>query len=234
MPKTSFLKLIIVFFFTLMIVGSSYASWRIWQHSMKTVKHKGTDLVVEHKSRSVLSLHGSWTDAIGDVSQGFIDLFSGSLFAENLNSNLEIVINVAGLFPSTNVNTKFQMFFDTDNNPATGGTFGAFRGIDKVLTITLTGQFPFTAPIGSLTAALLDVASGTSTPLTPGNVQRLQFIIDSLNPNPPASQNLNDSINQSVPLPLLGLSAGTVPTGVRATNIDTGEFDDASFVLKIN
>ena len=59
------------------------------------------------RTRAQNSEHASWTDSIGDVSQGFIDLYIGSLFAEDLTSDLEISINLAGLHPSgTAVKTK--------------------------------------------------------------------------------------------------------------------------------
>jgi hypothetical protein len=175
------------------------------------------------------SEHGGWTDDIGDVSQAFIDLFFGSIYAPDQTSDLQFVINLAGLFPNTNVNTKFQMFFDTDNNPATGGTFGAFSGIDKVLTISLTGTFPFA---GSMTATLLDVPSGTSITLAPGSVLRLSRILEANVPTAP--RDWVDSINQSVPFSAFGFSSSHIPIGIRATNTNTGEFDEASFVFTLS
>jgi hypothetical protein len=185
-------------------------------------------------TRARHSEHGSWTDDIHDVSQGFIDLLFGSFFAQDQSSDLNTVINVAGLFPAANVHTKFETFFNTDNNPATGKTFGSFQGADKVLTVTLTGTFPFTAPAGSMTASLLDVASGAVTPLAPGSVLRLQEIVDSLSQNPPPAEDFIDSINQSVPLSMLAIKSLQVPVGIRATNTDTNEFDEASFVFTLS
>jgi len=178
--------------------------------------------------------HGSWTDPTGDVSQGFIDLWFGSLFAQDLASDLEISINLTALSPNAPVNTAFQMFFNTDNDIATGATFGSFSGVDKVLAVSLTGQFPFVAPAGTMTASLVDVASSTSTPLTPGDVQRLQSVDDSLDPSAPQFAELSDSIQQSVPVPLLGLSAQQVPIGIRATDLDTAEADEAAFVFSLS
>lgn len=191
------------------------------------------DIRDDAKRRARNTEHSGWTDAIGDVSDVFIDVYIGSLFADDLTSDLEIAINVAGLFPFSNVNTTFDMFFDTDNSLATGGTFGSFTGIDKVLEISLTGKFPFTAPDGTLTAELMDVASNVSTPLTPGNVLRIQKIVDRP-PLPSSTFDYVDSVHQSVPLPDLGLSAQQVPIGVSATNIDTGEVDEATFVFNLS
>ena len=92
--------------------------------------------------------HGSWTDDIGDVSRSHIDLFMGSLFAETLAGDLEIVITVAGLHPSgSTVNSRFAMLFDTDNDPSTGGTFGSFAGVDKVVEISLWVGSPSRRPM---------------------------------------------------------------------------------------
>ena len=73
---------------------------------------------------------------------------------------------------------RFAMLFDTDNDPSTGGTFGLVRGVDKVVEVSLRGSGPFTPPDGAMTVSVLDVASGISTGLTAGAVDRLQRIID--------------------------------------------------------
>jgi hypothetical protein len=180
--------------------------------------------------------HGSWTDDIGDVSRSHIDLFMGSLFAETLAGDLEMVITVAGLHPSgSTVNSRFAMLFDTDNDPSTGGTFGSFGGVDKVVEVSLAGRFPFRAPDGAMTVSVLDVASGTSTGLAAGTVDRLQRIIDTaVGVATLGSFDYADSIRQVVPLPLLGLSARRVPIGILATDLDSGEVDEASFVFELS
>ena len=180
--------------------------------------------------------HGSWTDDIGDVSRSHIDLFMGSLFAKTLAGDLEMVITLAGLHPSgSTVNSRFAMLFNTDNDLSTGGTFGSFGGVDKVVEVSLAGRFPFTAPDGAMTVSVLDVASGTSTGLTAGVVDRLQRIIDTaVGLATPGSFDYADSIRQAVPLPLLGLSARRVPIGILATDLDSGEVDEASFVFELS
>lgn len=181
------------------------------------------------------SKHSSWADDVADVSESHIDLFIGSLFAEGPTADLEIAINLGGLHPvGTDVNSQFEMFFNTDNNPATGSTFGSFGGIDKTLDVSLTGQFPFTPPDGTMTADLFDVGSGTSTPLTPGTVERIIKIADADPPDLPSTFDYVDSVHQSVSLSLFGSLADEVPIGVRATNVDTSEFDETSFVFEFN
>ena len=97
------------------------------------------------------------------------------------------------------------------------------------------GRFPFTAPDGAMTVSVLDVASGTSTGLTAGVVDRLQRIIDTaVGLATPGSFDYADSIRQAVPLPLLGLSARRVPIGILATDLDSGEVDEASFVFELS
>jgi hypothetical protein len=176
------------------------------------------------------SEHGGWTDATGDVNEPFIDLFNGSLYAPDQASNLQFIINVGGTFPNTAVKTKFELFFDTDNNPATGGNFGTFTGIEKVLTITISGTYPFAT--GGMTATLTDVASNTTTSLTPGSVIRLSKIIETS--GPPTIADWIDSINQSVPFTSFGFSAARIPVGIQATDLNTNAVDQASFVFTIS
>src|SRR5262249_51819892 len=106
--------------------------------------------------------HGRLTDALGYGSRAHLDRATGWLFAETLGGDLEIAIVLAGLHPSGAVRSRFQMLFDVDDDRTTGGTFGPFAGVDKVLDIALVGGVPFTAP-GALTVSVLDVASGTPT-----------------------------------------------------------------------
>jgi hypothetical protein len=176
------------------------------------------------------SEHGGWTHTTGSVSEPFIDLFNGSLYAPDQASGLQFVINLAGTFPTTPVNAKFQLFFDTDNNPTTGGSFGTFTGIDKVLTITISGTYPFA--MGGFAATLTDVASNTATTLAPGSVMRLSKIIDT--DSTPVVVDWIDSINQSVPFPSFGFSATRIPVGIQATDLNTNAFDNASFVFTIS
>ena len=80
------------------------------------------------------SEHSAWTDAAGDVGQAFIDLRRGSLFARSQGANLEIGMQLAGLFPADRAaNVKVEALFDSDNNLTTGTTVGSRRGIDKIL-----------------------------------------------------------------------------------------------------
>jgi len=173
----------------------------------------------------------SWKDVTSDVSQNYIDLFIGSLFAEGPTADLEVAIGINGLHPNaTNVKSRFQMGFDTDNNNSTG-----YYGSDKILRITLNGKYPFTSPNGSIIANLYDVASQTSVPLSPGGVVRMQQIVDVVEEPPiPEAFDYFDSIVQSFPLPLLGPLADTVPINLWATNLDTGEYDYTSFQFGFN
>jgi Nidogen-like/Thrombospondin type 3 repeat len=208
--------------------GDSFGS-ALTNTQKKTIKEAA-------KKRGRNSEHGSWTDETGEVSLPHIDLFMGSLFAEDLTGDLEMTINLAGLHPdATDVNSRFEVLFDTDNDSATGVIFGSLPGIDRILEISLTGRFPFTPPAGSMTARLVDVASGASTPLASGSVRRVKEIFDTFDSSVPSSAiDFVDSIEQSLPLSLLELSASEVPTGVRATNLDTGEFDETLFVFTLS
>ncbi|HEX6901892.1 MAG TPA: nidogen-like domain-containing protein [Thermoanaerobaculia bacterium] len=184
------------------------------------------------KTRSKNTEHASWTDETGEVNTGFVDLYVGSLFAEDLGSDLEIGIDVLGRSPGSGVHSVFEVLFDTDGNAGTGGAFGSFSGVEKILKVSLSGHHPFTLPAGTLTAELLDVASGTSTPLSPGYVEQLIKIVD--DDISPTTLDDGESIRQTVPLPLLGLSAPEVPIGIRATDLDSGESDTASFVFELS
>ena len=70
--------------------------------------------------------------------------------------------------------------------------------------------------------------------MTAGAVDRLQGIIDTIaGVAVPGLFDYADSIRQVVPLPLLGLSALQV-IGVLATDLDSGEVDEASFVFELS
>ena len=171
-----------------------------------------------------------WLDDTGDVSEKYIDLFTGFLFAEGPTADLEVTIGLRGLYPNgTDVNSTFQMGFNTDNNNSTG-----YYGVDKILRITLQGKYPFTQPNGSISADLYDVDSGESVPLTPGDVIRIQEIGCVI--EPPLSQPCDyiDLIKQLLPLPLLGPLADEVPIDLWAINLSTGEYDFASFQFDFN
>lgn len=181
----------------------------------------------------VPATNASWTDDVNDVTKHHIDLSMGFLFAEHPAADLEVTINLGGLHTAgIDVSSEFQMLFDADNNVGTGSTVGSFNGIDKILLIALTGQFPFTPPAGSVGTDLVDVGSGTLTPLTVATVLGLAEIQEAGEPpDVPSTVPVQHSIRQSVPLPLLGPLADEVPVGVRAMDLDTGEFDEASFLF---
>ena len=181
--------------------------------------------------RHANSEHGAWTDQVGEVTRSYIDLRLGSLFSESLTSDLEISTSLAGSFPDTSpVNVRLNVLFDADDNPATGATVGSHSGIDKRLEITLAGHFPFTDTAGTVTATLTDVASGTSTALTPGFANRVSTIFDFTD----ESEDFADVIRQTVPFPLLGLASRRVPTTITTTDLDTGESDEASFIFLLS
>jgi hypothetical protein len=174
-------------------------------------------------------------DDAGDVTRPHIDLTVGELFATDLRGDLEIAIRLAGPHPSTPLSSRFQMLFDVDNNPATGGAVGAHSGIDKVLEVALAGQFPFTAPVGSITATLRDVATGAVVSLPAGRVTRAQLIADVFTgPAPPGVKSAGDVIHQTVPLPALGLAAVSVPIVVTASDVPSGETDEVSLVFRLS
>lgn len=180
--------------------------------------------------------HGGWTDAVGDVTLRRIDLLAGTLFAESLTSDLEVVIRLAGSHPATtSVTERFEMLFHTDNDATTGGTVDTHPGIDKVLRLSLAGRFPFTSPSGSVTATLIDVVTGTETTLPAGTVARAQLIVDRLSEtDAPVVRNAGDVIRQAVPMPLLDLKVRAVPVIVRALDVPTGRRDEAAFVFQLS
>jgi len=194
-------------------------------------------VVVVMPIASAAPIRGSWTDELEDVDPRHIDLWIGSFYAEGLKSEIEIAVGVSGLHaPEQEIHTTFELFLDTDNNSKTGSTFGSlWRGVDKVLEIALSGQYPFNGPDDSATSKLVDAASGTSIELTPPKVNRVYEIADTFESSvPPHSEASHDSIDQSIPLPLFGALADQVLVGVRAIDRDTGEFDQAVFVMGVN
>jgi hypothetical protein len=178
-----------------------------------------------------------WVDDLGEVTGGHIDLATGTLFAPSGTGDvaLQVVIDLAGLHPAAaDTHSRFELFFDTDNNPLTGATFDSFNGIDKVMRVDLSGQFPFVPPRGTMVAEWADIASGASVPLVAGTVERMAQIIDAEPPGRASVSDSADSIRQDVPLPLLGSLADQVPAGIRSTDLDTGESDEVAFVFEFN
>lgn len=176
--------------------------------------------------------HGSWTDPLDDVTRPHIDLYFGTLFAENAGADLQCGFVLGGMHPAgVDVHTQLEVLFDADNNPATGIPIGSFSGIDQILRIHLTGQFPFLAPTGELRAELID-ATGVSRPLAPGLAGRTYEIADVEEEiETPMTFDVVDYVRQSVPLPMLGPLAVHVPAGVRATDLASGETDEVSFAF---
>lgn len=191
------------------------------------LKQREGDPVIE----TVDTRHGGWTDDTGDVATTTIDLSVGSIYADGPLADLEFYIDVAGPHSAaSSVQERIEVYIDADHNAGTGGTFGAFSGIDKVLRIDLNGSFPFTAPVGVLSASLLDVASGSSTPLSGGSVARIQKIADvEAPPDTPAVFDVGDSVRQPVPIALLQLSAAEVPMAIRSSSLNSGESDTVAF-----
>jgi hypothetical protein len=144
-----------------------------------------------------------------------------------------ISINVNGLFPSGAVQAVYELLLDADNDPSTGATVGPFPGIDKIVRVTLNGQFPFTS-LGQFTAVLVDTAAATQVPLTPGAVVRIPKLTDVDESGVPSAADYADSVIQTVPLTALGSLANAVPAGIRATDLIGGGVDSASFVFDYN
>ncbi|MBI3009863.1 MAG: hypothetical protein HYY57_02635 [Candidatus Omnitrophica bacterium] len=196
------------------------------------VKELFPDLTVVANSAS---LHGSWIDHAGEIPEKYVDLFTGSLYAENRMADLELGIHVAGLHPEgQSVRTQFEVLWDTDNDVRTGVAFGLFQGVDKILRIQLEGFFPFNESYGTTRSTLYDVDSGNETPLPAAKVTHINLIADSALPEGSKSLPLYDAIDQKVPLTLLKIEADQVPVGIRATNLDTGLLDIAAFEFDYN
>ena len=181
--------------------------------------------------RRANSEHRAWTDPIGDASPSFIDLRFGSLFAQSLAGPLEIATSLAGVFPAAaDVSVRLEVLFDTDNNPGTGASVGGQAGVDKRLQVTLTGRPPFTGAQGTMTAVLIDVATGTSTSLTPGRVDRVSLLLDFAD----QSSDFADVIRQGVPFPALGVTAARIPMTIRTINLNGGASDAVSLVFELS
>lgn len=177
-------------------------------------------------------IHGGYVDDMGEpgLVTAYSDLGAGFLFAENPISNLEISLLLEGTFPSYDVNMVFTMYFDVDNNDLTGDSYGSATGIDKVLTMQLSGSHPG----GPFMANLLDVATGRSIFLPFGSTQTIMKIIDKTeHPYPPEVEDYVGGLYQQVPLQLLNITANEVPIWVTSDNPATGDFDEAGFVWQL-
>jgi len=179
----------------------------------------------------------SWfSDPLDDAPIAHIDIISGFVGSNYENPNIvNANIGVRGLHPSSPVFCTHELFFDTDNNDGTGGTYPPFQGIEKILRIDLSGQWPFTGP-GEFLVEIYCVQSGITTPLPPGEVCRYNMVSDMMWPSTPQTNGYHDSICQSFPLDLLGpgLLADQLPVGVQLTDIYTGISDDSEFLFQLS
>jgi len=181
------------------------------------------------------TMDGVWTDVLGDVATARVDLRAGSLFAEP-NGELFVNISVGALHSdSTDVVSRFEVLFNTDNSTATGVTSGAVSGIDRTLRITLSGRYPFTGAAGALTAELCSGLDTSCSPLPAGIVNRVEvFHCAGILGEASDAPDVYDAIEQTLPVSLLGTLAAQVPAGIRSTDVGTAQSDEASFIFVTN
>lgn len=181
------------------------------------------------------SKRASWTDHLEDVAEPHVNLFVGSLYAEDPSADVEISINLSDVLPQDRVfELRYQVGFDADNNRQTGEPFGLCKGMDQILTIQFSGQAPFTGPNDRSTALLTDVGSGKQTELARPEVETSYLIVETFEPpgRPPIPT--YSVIRLMMPLPLLGQLADQVPVAIQAVDSETGMADEAVFMFRVN
>src|SRR5262249_16912817 len=109
----------------------------------------------------------------------------------------------------------FQLIFDTDGSSGTGTTIGGMPGIDEILTVNLSGIYPFEPQAGLGDASLTDVATPLTVPLAPPRVERIEAVVDAdsgeIAPIP-----IRDRVEVTFGLRDLHLSAAEIPYAARA------------------
>lgn len=164
--------------------------------------------------------HQVWADERFEPPAGYayVDLLSGHLFDEG--TSFDIVIQVNGLLPDTGSHIiKYRYLLDTDNSTSTGVTVGPLSGVDKAVTITLSGHYPFTAPSGTITAQVQS-ATGGSLSIPSGTISRLTRVggvpIDAADEEFTVRIPVADAITQPVQYAALEQLAPSVPTAIVA------------------
>jgi hypothetical protein len=104
------------------------------------------------------SVNDAMFDPKGDATNPIVDLEATS-FTFDLDPVTPSLLTATrvGLFPGIPVSVAYQIGFDTDNNPATGGLVGPFGGFEFEALVEATGIFPF---VGSASASLIKLPEG--------------------------------------------------------------------------
>jgi len=108
---------------------------------------------------STESVNDAMFDPTGDATNPIIDV-EATFFTFDLQVPPSLLTAIrVGLFPvgPVSVSVSYQIGFDTDNDPATGGLVGPFPGFEYEALVEAAGIFPFE---GSATASLVKLPEG--------------------------------------------------------------------------
>jgi len=131
---------------------------------------------------------------------GFLNPFLAWYVFDPIDADkkMELTLNLEESFPRDHVEATYLIYYDTDNNKDTGFVIGDFVGIDKIITLDVSGKFPFTGSDGIIDGTIMDTATERTSELATSYVTAI-FLADSGRENP-----LFDSITFSVSAQQLG------------------------------
>jgi len=176
------------------------------------------------------TIHGGWVDDINETANVYTDLFTGSLFAEDINGTLELNILLNGTFPTSPVDINVAVYFNTDANGLTGSNFGPATGVDKAINIELSGNHP----AGDFDATVVDINSGSTTYLHDGHTATIVEIYDFPDDNDtPYTEDYIDGLNQTLPMSMILPLADQVPVWIRLDDNSSSDYDEVNFQWQI-
>lgn len=142
---------------------------------------------------------------VGDFH--FIDAARFIFYRSSSLNTLDTKLFLGGLLPrNRKITARYSIFLNTDNNPTTGISLGAQRGIDKTITIDVGGLFPFAAPGDVFSATLTDTVSNASSILERPSL----FTHEKLTDTGSISALSDDAILLTIPLAGLGMIGDNV------------------------
>jgi hypothetical protein len=154
------------------------------------------------------SVNDATFDPAGDVSNPIVDV-EATVFTFDLDPVTPSLITATrvGLFPDTPVSATYQIGFDTDNDPATGGMVGPFGGFEFAAVVEVWDIFPF---VGTATASLIELPGGLE--VIPLDLEVLQVFhhIDVEEPPEVPEEELAAEVALSIPVGSLGPLANPI------------------------
>jgi hypothetical protein len=153
--------------------------------------------------------YGTTTDTRGDQENSLTLYDLDRVYLTSLVESpaMDVQIAIAGLIsPGIDVDAQYILGFDTDANLATGVSLGMLDGVDRLVTVVVSGNLEL-GPL-HVTGQVSDPVSGTVTPLDPPPTITVEF--EAVDLDEPAVE-MATSLLFTVPKALLNFTAVEAP-----------------------